>query len=167
VDRQMNTALLRYNPYTGIRNAGLIRLLSLDSSFRISKLQVAADYAVARLSALGQRERGGGVVLPPPVRREFAKLIAVKVLAWLREDGYPQTAPALSLQPAGAHRLVWRLDPKLALPPEGAAVAANILTFDAVSYQVKGHWSRGRLIGELLAEEAYAGGPPIPGGRVA
>jgi hypothetical protein len=94
-------------------------------------------------------------------------VIAVKVLAWLSDDGYPQAAPALSLQPSGPGRMVWRRTPDVAWPPAGARLAANILTFDAVSYQVKGRCAKGRLGGELLIEEAYAGGPPIPGGRVA
>ena len=43
VERQMNSSLLRYNPYTGIRNAGIIRVRSLEGRFRISKVRVASD----------------------------------------------------------------------------------------------------------------------------
>jgi hypothetical protein len=43
VDRQMSSWLLRYNAYTGIRNAGIIRAKSPEGGFHISKLQVASD----------------------------------------------------------------------------------------------------------------------------
>ena len=92
-------------------------------------------------------------------------MVAVKVLAWGGEDGYPVTAPALSLSPLGSSSLIaWRGPVS---PPDGATVAANILTFAAISYQVKGEWRQQARTGTLTVQEAYAGGPPLPGGRVA
>src|SRR5512136_1053893 len=44
VDRQMSGPLLRYNAYTGIRDAGVLRVISVDRSFGISKLQVLTEY---------------------------------------------------------------------------------------------------------------------------
>jgi hypothetical protein len=176
VDRQMSSNLLRYNAYTGIRNAGVIRIRSLEWSFRITKLQVARDYALARLAALGGNIRkisedplGSDVTeIPLPTRREFARMVAVKVLSWIDDDGYPVAIPALSLQPAGDHGLVGRLDQRnLPAPPPGIQAAANILTFEAISYQTKGRWFPFGKAGVLQVQEVYAGGPPYPGGRVA
>ena len=168
VDKQMNSALLRYNPYTGIRNAGLIRVSAVTGSFRISKLQVALDYLLARLGARGKAATDeGSVAMPLSARREFTKMVAVKVLAWLGEDGYPVVVPMLSLQPAGEQTLVGRVNPNLPTPPTGVPVATNILTFEAISYQAKGHWTSQGRTGRLSIQEVYAGGPPIPGGRVA
>ncbi|HOU24386.1 MAG TPA: pyridoxamine 5'-phosphate oxidase family protein [Anaerolineae bacterium] len=165
VDAQNSSALLRYNAYTGIRNAGILRVRSVEGSFAISKLQVARDFVLTRLAAFGARGGDGGVVLPLAVRREFARMVAVKVLAWGGEDGYPVTAPALSLSPLGSSSLIaWRGPVS---PPDGATVAANILTFAAISYQVKGKWRQQARTGTLTVQEAYAGGPPLPGGRVA
>lgn len=167
VERQMSSSLLRYNAYTGVRDAGVIRARSVEGSFAISKLQVARDYVLARLAARG-RGGDGGVTMPLAVRREFARMAAVKVLAWIGEDGYPSVIPALSLQPAGDKSLVcWKGSAKLPSPPADALVAANILTFEAISYQAKGRWSAGAKIGAIQVQQVYAGGPPIPGGRVA
>lgn len=168
VDRQMSSSLLRYNAYTGIRNAGIIRLRSAEGAFRISKLQVAKDYLLARLAAAGGAGKvDGGVKMPAAVRREFAKMVAVKVLAWIGDDGYPWVVPALSLQPASEDTLVaWKGMP-LPEPPAGNWVTSNILTFEAISYQAKGRWIRNRRTGIIQVQEVYAGGPPIPGGRVA
>ena len=168
VDRQMSGSLLRYNAYTGIRDAGIIRLRSVVAAFEISKMQVAKDYALARAASLRKPSLSEkSTVMPLPVRREFERMVAVKVLAWIGEDGYPQVVPALSLQPAGAETLVCHTDTKLAQPPADVQVATNILTFEAISYQAKGKWAQKGNTGMIQVQEVYAGGPPLPGGRVA
>lgn len=170
-EQQMSSSLLRYNAYTGVRNAGLIRILAVERAFRISRLQVAGEFALARLAALGGAGTGGkekdGVAVPLAVRKEFGKMAAVKVLSWLGEDGYPVLIPALSLQPAGERALVCRRQGGGQQPAAGARVAANVLTPQAISYQAKGRWAEDGAIGRIQVEEVYAGGPPIPGGRVA
>ncbi len=167
VERQMSSSLLRYNAYTGIRDAGLIQVRSLEGSFSLSRLRVARDYVLARWRAL--RVYGdSGVEMPLPVRHEFAKMTAIKVLAWVGEDAYPAIIPALSLQPAGNKALVYEQAPDLfPAPPRDGLLAANILTMEAVSYQVKGCWESAGKTGALRVREIYAGGPPYPGGRVA
>jgi hypothetical protein len=172
VDQQKSSPLLRYNAYTGVRNAGLIRLRSLEGTFAISKLQVLKDYWLARLAAISQGNNqktlsGNSLIIPLAVRREFARMAAVKVLAWVGPDGYPKVIPSLSLQPAGQKRLVCWKKAGFPSPTAHALVAANILTFEAISYQTKGHWSESDRSGVIQVEEIYAGGPPYPGGRIA
>ena len=164
VEKVMSGSLLRYNAYTGVRDAGIIRVRSVENTFAISKLQVMTDFLCARIAGLRSSRANGGVVMPHQVQNEFAKMIAVKVLAWLGEDGYPIVVPALSMQPAGARELVCHTLSKLPRPPAGVQVATNILTFEAISYQVKGTWD---ARGKICVQEVYAGGPPLPGGRVA
>ena len=165
VDQQMRSSLLRYNAYTGIRNAGVIHVRSMRGAFRISKLLVLKDYLLARLAGVGGAAPDrGGATIPLPVREEFKKMAAVKVLCWVGEDGYPVVVPALSLQPAGARSLICWKGRQLPEPPQGVPVAANILTAEAVSYQVKGRWAGGGRTGTIETHEFYAGGPPIPGG---
>ena len=145
-----------------------VRLRSLEGAFTISQLQVARDYLLARLASLGAKSRrNGGVDMPLPVRQEFAKMVAVKVLAWLGRDGYPSVVPALSLQPAAPQTLLCWLGSKLPSPPADAWAATNILTFEAISYQAKGLWTAEGRTGSIQVREVDAGGPPLPGGRVA
>jgi len=169
VERQMSGSLLRYNAYTGIRNAGVIRLRSFGGEFAIPKLKVLVDYLLGRMASLGAPpDRPAGVEVPLAARREFGRMTAVKVMAWIGEDGYPIVVPCLSLQPSGRGALGgWRPLRGLAVPPAGARACANLLTLSAVSYQAKGRWSDQGSAGSLLVEEVYAGGPPLPGGRVA
>ncbi len=168
VDQQMSGNLLRYNAYTGIRNAGVLRVTAVTAAFSISKLEVALDYLLAKLQSLRVTKSPEGIQsikMPLPVRQEFARMVAVKVLAWIGEDGYPCVAPSLSLQPAGEHALIALVGTNK--PVAGAPVAANILTFEAISYQAKGKWQPLGVAGALHVQEVYAGGPPYPGGRVA
>ncbi len=200
VDALMNTNLLRYNAYTGVRNAGIIQLGAIRRAFRIPRPRVLGEYLLARLSGplfrtdAEERELarisdaapasrlapaspasgGSARALPLPVRRGFRALSALRVLAFLDDAGVPLTAPVLSLQPVGARVLAgacglaadW-----LAGIPAGAPVAASLLTLDIVSFQAKGRWLGvrrvlGRPVGAMAVAEVYAGGPPIPGGRV-
>jgi len=139
----------------------------------------------------------GPITLPLPVRERFSQMMAVRVLAFLGGEGYPMVVPMLSLQPAGvgamfaspqmttsalpqraqqaAPLLVCAEGPAAVLLeslPNGAPVAACLLTFDVVSFQAKGKWlgSRrflGAPVGAMAVTSVYAGGPPIPGRRVA
>ncbi len=172
VDRQKGSPLLRYNAYTGVRNVGLIRLLSVEGTFAISKLEVLKDYWLTRLAAIRQgnvqkKLSGNNVTIPLAVRGEFARMAAVKVLAWIGLDGYPKVIPSLSLLPAGQKKLIYRKMDGFLSPTDQALVAANILTSEAISYQTKGHWSEFNRTGVIQVEEIYAGGPPYPGGRIA
>ncbi len=184
VDRLNNTDLLRYNAYTGIRNAGIIQVRAIRQHFRLSKLRLLADYllaraASARLSAHDETRSPDGpdetTTMPPVVRQKFGPVTAVRVLAFLAEQGYPLTLPVLSLQPSGESALVCAqgLSAELLAPlPAGVPVAASLLTLDVVSFQAKGRWlgSRrlwGAPVGAMSVTAIYAGGPPIPGRQVA
>jgi hypothetical protein len=172
VEHQKSSSLLRYNAYTGVRNAGLIRISSTDGTFVLSKLQVLKDFWLTRLAPVRHRNdketlSENGVVIPLGVKLEFARMAAVKVLAWIGSEGYPQVVPALSLQPAGEKTLVCHKRAEFSWPPSTTRVAANVLTSEAISYQVKGQWTQTRGSGLIGVQEIYAGGPPYPGGRIA
>ncbi len=178
VDRLNSTDLLRYNAYTGIRNAGIIQVRAVLRHFRISKLRVLTDYLLARAGCTVGRPASppeGATAMPLPVQERFSPVTALRVLAFLDGEGYPVTVPLLSLQPAGEDMLVCAEGPSVdlleTLAP-GAPVAANLLTLDVVSFQAKGRWlgSRrllGAPLGAMSVTAVYAGGPPIPGRQVA
>jgi len=175
VDRINSTDLLRYNAYTGIRNAGLIQVREVVRHVHISRLRVLADYLLARFAARAPRPSEEAATMPPVVREKFSPMTAVRVLAFLDGEGYPLTVPVLSLQPAGESALVCAqsLAPDLLGPlTAGSYVAASLLTLDVVSFQAKGQWLGGRRVlgapvGTMAVTAVYAGGPPIPGQRVA
>jgi hypothetical protein len=193
VDRLNGTDLLRYNAYTGIRNAGILEVRAVLASFRLSKLRVLAEYLLARL-ARPPAPDCAAVPLPVPVRQRFGAMSKVVALAYTlppaapvleRSEGaggtqggcpgYPIVAPALSLQPRGDRTLVCAQGLAaglLAGLAPGAAVAANLLTLDVVSFQAKGCWlgsqeRMGTPLGAMSVTSVYAGGPPMPGRQIA
>jgi hypothetical protein len=186
VDRINSTDLLRYNAYTGIRNAGIVQVREVLDHFRISKPRVLVEYLLARVvslvaaSSIPPEAQGTAFLpeevatLPRPVREAFSPMTAVRVLSFLADGGYPRTVPALSLQPAGDSKLVCAegLAAELLEPlPSGVPVAASLLTLDVISFQAKGRWLGkqsvlGGKVGAMAVTSVYAGGPPIPGRRV-
>ncbi len=174
VDRLNNTELLRYNAYTGIRNAGIIQAGAVLRRFQISKPRVLADYLLARASRVPAALEGA-TAMPLPVRERFSPMTAVRALAFLDSQGYPLVAPVLSLQPAGESALVCaqgQFSDLLAPLAPGDPVAASLLTLDVVSFQAKGRWLGehyllGARLGAMSVQAVYAGGPPIPGRQVA
>src|SRR3989304_5374729 len=75
VERQKAGPLLRYNAYTGVRNAGLIRIREVVGSFRISRPQVVSEFLLARLAGVRlARRANGGASMPQPGRQGFGRL---------------------------------------------------------------------------------------------
>jgi predicted pyridoxine 5'-phosphate oxidase superfamily flavin-nucleotide-binding protein len=175
-DQIMASDTFRYNAYAGIRNAGVIRVESVVRAFALSGLTVLLDMARARWFARRARRRGvDGVTVPIQVRQKFARLKAAKFLAYLDGDGYPDIVPVLSLRPADEQTFVFSsglAEPALAALSPGARVAASVLTFEPVAYQIKGEFlgaerSLGRLAGVVGVQEVYSASPPLPGQRIA
>ena len=175
-DRIMAGDMFRYNAYAGIRNAGVIRVSSVVRAFPLSRLTILLDMARARWFARHTRRLGvAAVTVPIQVRQKFARLQAAKCLAYLDGDGYPDIVPALSLIPAGEQTFVFSSDlaaPALAALSPGAKVAASVLTFEPVAYQIKGEFlgaerSLGRLAGVVGVQEVYSASPPLLGQRIA
>jgi hypothetical protein len=181
VDRLNSTDLLRYNPYTGIRNAGIVRVTSFQRHFRLSKLRVLSDFLLARLARPFPSAAENATTLPAPAEKAYSPMTAVRVLAYLDGQGELGLAPVLSLQPASAAKegqgsqlvCAQGLAADMLEPlPVGAPVAASLLTLDVVSFQAKGDWLGtrrllGARLGAMSVTSVYAGGPPIPGRQVA
>jgi predicted pyridoxine 5'-phosphate oxidase superfamily flavin-nucleotide-binding protein len=175
-DQIMAGDTFRYNAYAGIRNAGVIRVGSVVRAFALSRLAVLLDMARAKWFARSARKRSvNGVTVPIQVRQKFARLQAAKFLAYLDSDGYPDIVPVLSLVPADEQTFVFSggpAEPALAALSARARVAASVLTFEPLAYQIKGEFlgterSLGRLAGVLAIQEVYSASPPLPGRRIA
>jgi len=170
VDLINSADFYRYNAYTGIRNAGVIRARRVVREFALSRGAILVAAARARWAARRRRSPGEGAVMPAPVREKFARLQAAKFIAYLGANGYPDVAPVLSLTPAGERALVFAgvVDGL----QRGAQVAAAVLTAEPLAYQVKGRFlaeerSLGAPLGVIQVSEVYSASPPLPGERIA
>jgi hypothetical protein len=173
-DRLMAGENMRYNAYGGIRRAGVIQVLEVRRSFKLSQGALLLDTARSRW--LARRLSGDGAVpsaMPVQVVEKFSRLRAAKALAWLDGSGHPDCLPAFPLVPAGRSRLVFggMAAEALAGTTSGSHMAAAVLTMEPVAYQVKGDFaglrsSLGRRFGVIDVREAYSACPPLPGERL-
>lgn len=167
----MGKSLFRYNAYTGIRNAGVVRVKEVVRAFSLSQSGVLVGFLRSRLNAMGAKRHLGETAMPLPVKEKFSRLKAIKMLAYCDEDGYPDILPALSLLPADERTLVFRPPPPGTLAV-GKPVAACVITFEPVAYQIKGRFvgirgGIGGQIGLIAVNEVYSACPPLPGERLA
>jgi predicted pyridoxine 5'-phosphate oxidase superfamily flavin-nucleotide-binding protein len=173
-DHIMESESIRYNAYSGIRSAGVIQVLDVARTFKLSQARLLLDTARSRwLARRLSRDGADEGAMPPQVQEKFDRLRAAKVAAYLDASGHPDCLPALPLVPAGPARLVWggsAPEDAADLTP-GSAVAAAVITQEPVAYQVKGElagWRRslGRRLGVIDVREAYSASPPLPGKRL-
>ncbi len=194
-DAMANQAMFRYNPYNGIRGAGTIDLEAVDAEgqipmlsmlathLRAGRLSKAAGAKAAAHAAGGVGEAGTPATMPPQVTDKFARLKALKAVAWPVAAGSDKAGkgapdgrrgegsggfdvrvlPAAGVAPVGCSALVVADKAIAQAIPEGSRVAVAVITLEPVAYQVKGtarHW-RGALLIDVT--EAYTAGPPVPG----
>ena len=189
-DKVSGHDMYRYNSYSGLRAAGIIAIeeTSPPKKIDIPNLAAGAIWVTFR--------RGVGAValsddgpMPRQVVEKFARMKAAKFMSWLDEEGFPAAASCMSLFPVGPGQLAVaanELAPVVSnpaflrgpvslpggVPPAGTRVAAAIITFDPVAYQVKGVISKykdylGTKVARIDVDEVYAASPPLPGHRIA
>ena len=101
-DHIMESQDLRYNAYSGIRSAGVIEVLDVTRTFKLSRAGLLVDTARSRWLARRLSRNGSeGGAMPLQVREKFNRLRAAKAVAYLGASGHPDCLPALPLAPAG------------------------------------------------------------------
>ncbi len=174
-ERLSGNELFRYNAYTGIRSAGVIRIREVLPVVHMPKFKLLRDLVMTRLLSFragsqfkGKRE------MPVPVREKFRRLMAAKFLAYIDTDGYPGIVPLMSLFPADGRGFVCgtSIDGEaIGKLKTSGRVAASVITSEPVAYQVKGsfrgiikYW--GIKVGIINVDEIYSASPPLPGERI-
>lgn len=177
--------MFRFNAYTGIRSAGVIRV---DKTGPVRKLMSGAAPVEALLSAAQGRvafaleamlrPRGAdgdpAGVMPPTVGEKFMRLKAGKAIAVMGGDGFPCVSVCPTLFPVGPRKMKLSVNdlPERARsldPPPRAAV--SVITSDPIAYQAKGVLKKAAAVGparfaELEIEEVYNASPPLQGKKI-
>jgi len=173
LDKLNEIDLVRYNAYMGIKRVGVMDVVEVVDTRKVGKLSVLGEYMPV-WAAKPFAGNGGENKMPPQVSEKFARMQAVKLISYVDEQGYPAIIPVFSLIPTSPGNLIFarRLYGKdLAKIPAGAKVAACVITFEPISYQVKGTLSadRGGLLGKVGAvkiDQVYSSCPPLCGQRI-
>jgi hypothetical protein len=161
----------RYNAYTSIRAAGIIRVEQVSPKRTMAKVRLLSDYL--RVSIVALLLRGNTEprrTMHRNVVEKFSRLSAVRAIGHLAPDGYPHAFATVVCLPASPNRLLVS-DPffnahKTALEP-GLPVAVSVITRDPIAYQVKGHYAGEKLgVGVIEVTECYSASPPLCGERL-
>lgn len=165
--------MYRYNAYVGISRAAVIRVKDIVLHTRLSRLGVVAQFLKVKAVSSFVRTKDGEV-MPPQVVEKFGRVKSVRVFSAIGADGYPDAILTMSMMPADSSTLVFAptfFEDRLESLQKGAPVAASVITFDPISYQVKGVWQGvrsylGVKLGCVKVTEVYSAGPPKPGARI-
>ncbi len=174
VDHFNSTDLFRYNAYTGVRRVGMLDLKEMLATGAVGKLGLLSDFTKTLISRGSFGRGNGSEKMTNNVKEKFGRLQAVKVLSWVREDGYPVAVPVLSMQPSNSRTLVFGMGtaPEMIQDiPANAPCAVNVVTFEPVSYQVKGTFTGyySTLLGKMGVIEidsVWCTSPPLCGERI-
>ena len=170
VDYINRSPLFRYNAYTSIRAAGIIRIESVSPRTSLGRIRYLCDFMYTASVSPLLRANHRPPIMPRPVMQKFGRFAAVRAVAYVDEKGYLATFATVAALPAGPNRLLFG-DPlflaRKTTIPSGTMVAASILTSDPVAYQVKGIY-RGVTLGVGIVDltECYSASPPLLGERL-
>jgi len=138
--------MVRYNAYTGFRSAGTLEITAVTPVRKLSPVKMLAAYAKLKLS------KGSPPSFPRAVAEKFNLLKSIKIAAYY-DDGAFHLLPLPAVKINGDY-----LVPSVKLPLQ-AKYAANVITPQVVSFQVKGTVEEQGL----KVNQVYAAGLPVPG----
>jgi len=168
VDIVNSSPHMRYNAYMGVRSAGSIRITEISAPLKFSKGGILFAALAARLRGFQAGAEGADRrPLRPVVAARYARLSAVKVIAFLDREGHPVAVPVGALAPVRPDMLLFPRKPVeawLADLREGAPVAASVITAEPVAFQVKGTYrSADSGWGAVQVKAVYHASPPYVG----
>jgi hypothetical protein len=162
--------IFRYNAYMGANMLGIITVKD------------AIEYPGSGvLGPLGRRLVGrngaaaGAGPMPREVVEKWGRKLAVKFLGFMDQAGDPLAVPEQGLHAVSSSELAFPLPRSTKSPvhrlSSGAPIAASVLAFDPVAYQVKGTYRgtatvNGKPHGMIEVAEVYSASPPTPGKRL-
>lgn len=171
IDAINRSPMFRYNAYTSVRAAGIIRIEDASGKQCLPKASMFVRYLYARaLAGLRRVPAREESIMPLRVQEKFRRLTAVCAVAFQDAEGWPRAFAAMPCIAAGPRRLLLadpRADQWLKDLPSGAEMAVAIITMDAVAYQVKGVYRETRAgLHVVHLDACYSASPPLAGDRL-
>jgi hypothetical protein len=165
------TPLFRYNNYTNARGAGVAEAIWASQKYGISKLGVLSAFLKAKLAGrkVPTQETVEGN-MPPNVRKRLAMMAAVKVIAYIADEGYPVAFPEFGMVPVSSNRIAMKRGEEKRRGFEikdGMRVAISLVTLEPAAFQLKGYFREiDDSTGYIELDRVYACSLPRPGLRV-
>ncbi|MFW9844479.1 MAG: hypothetical protein ACFFEV_07875 [Candidatus Thorarchaeota archaeon] len=165
------TPLFRYNQYTNARGAGVAEAISSSEKYGISKLSVLASFIKTKLTKgktpLIESVEGH---MPKNIIDVFSQMAAVKVLAFIDEDGYPAAFPEFGMLPASTNTVIMKRTEEKRRGytlHDGQRVAISLVSLEPAAFQMKGtFYEIDENNAYVTLDRVYACSLPRPGVRV-
>ncbi|MFW9834424.1 MAG: pyridoxamine 5'-phosphate oxidase family protein [Candidatus Thorarchaeota archaeon] len=165
------TPLFRYNQYTNARGAGVAKATWASPKYGISKLSVLSAFLKAKIAGrkvpLQESEEGN---MPYNVLKRMAQMAAVKIIAYVEDDGYPVAFPEFGMLPVSSNRLVVKRGEERRRAfslKDGMRVAISLVTLEPAAFQLKGFFREiDSSTGYIELDRVYTCSLPRPGIRV-
>jgi hypothetical protein len=165
------TPLFRYNQYTNARGAGVAEAIWASQKYGISKLNVLFAFLKAKMAGrkISTQETAEGN-MPLNVLKRMSQMAAVKVIAYISEDGYPVAFPEFGMIPISSNRLVVKRGEEKRRGfslNDGERVAISLVTLEPAAFQLKGYFREiDDSTGYIDLDRVYTCSLPRPGVRV-
>ena len=165
------TPLFRYNQYTNARGAGVAEANWASQKYGISKLSVLSAFLKAKLAGrkvpIEETVEGN---MPLNVLKRMSQMAAVKIIAYISEDGYPVAFPEFGMLPVSSNRLVVKRGEEKRRGfslKDGTRVAISLVTLEPAAFQMKGYFREiDDSTGYIELDRVYTCSLPRPGVRV-
>ncbi|MFP3981458.1 MAG: hypothetical protein ACLFUY_08695, partial [Desulfobacterales bacterium] len=163
--------MFRYNAYFGINTVHYLDLVDARGPEKLPMGRILASAVLTRAARGRAHTADSRQVLTPFARDLFNRMDALKFLAYIRNDGFPEIIPLLQCRAAGSSRLVFSplaYRTELKQVPAGTEVAVFGLTLQMESVLTRGvftGFSRSRTIrlGAVDINWVYNSMPPAHG----
>ena len=165
------TPLFRYNQYTNARGAGVAEANWASQKYGISKLGVLSSFLKAKLAGrkIPVEETIEGN-MPLNVLKRMSQMAAVKIIAYISEDGYPVAFPEFGMLPVSSNKLVVKRGEEKRRGfslKDGTRVAISLVTLEPAAFQLKGYFREiDDSTGYIELDRVYTCSLPRPGVRV-
>jgi hypothetical protein len=165
------TSLFRYNQYTNARSVGVAEAFWASENQHISKVSVLSSFLKAKLAKRKvPKQSSDEGNMPSNVHARFNQMVAVKVLAFIDDYGYPVAFPNLGMVPASTNRIAVNraAERQRGLRIEdGQRVAISLVTLEPAAFQLKGIFRElNKNTGYIELDRVYTCSLPRPGERV-
>ncbi len=173
LDELNKNPMFQYNAYMRISRAAVIKVEEVVLHKKLSMLKIAKEFL--KVKAVSKTaKKNAKKMMPEKVMEKFARIKSVRVFSAMTNDGYPDAMLTMSMMPHDSSSLLFSPDffkDKLSAIPVQSPVAASVITFDPVAYQVKGTWQGiksylGINLASMHITEVYSACPPLPGVRI-
>lgn len=173
LDELNKNPMFQYNAYMRISRAAVIKVVEVVLHKKLSTIGIVKDFIKVK-AVSSMVKNSNKKIMPERVSEKFSRIKSVRVFSAVASDGYPEAIPAMSMMSADSSTLVFApsfFKDKLAAIPIDASVAASVITFNPIAYQVKGTFQGiksflGVKLAVINVTEVYSANPPKPGVRI-